>query len=224
MTVDEEEVLAGTLETHEYPEPGDEVLVKVESVMYPTSFFISLPHGVKTISSLTEDERTLEQTRDQWSSMEESMQSLYSSSRRHILHSLPAPGSLVACLDSGRWKRAMFLENNLGLVYSEVHLLDQGTQRSVLTRNIRALDQSHALLPARVMEACIADVEPPGDQGWTRDAAQLMISLCSSSKYLKAKVVGRNDKLVINLIAIYDDEEVDIGIKLVENNFACHEV
>ena len=224
MTVDEEEVLAGTLETHEYPEPGDEVLVKVESVMFPTSFFISLPHGVKIFSSLTEDEKILEQTHDQWSSMEESMQCLYSSSRRHILHSLPAPGSLVACLDSGRWKRAMFLENNLGLVYSEVHLLDQGTQRSVLTRNIRALDQSHALLPARVMEACIADVEPPGDQGWTRDAAQLMISICSSSKYLKAKVVGRNDKLVINLIAIYDDEEADIGNKLVENNFACHEV
>ena len=118
----------------------------------------------------------------------------------------------------------MFLENDLGLVYSEVHLLDQGTQRNVLTRNIRALDQSHALLPARVMEACIADVEPPGDQGWTRDAARLMISLCSSSKYLKAKVVGSNDKLLINLIAIYDDEEADIGNKLVENNFACHEV
>merc|ERR1712029_946198 len=85
-----------------------------------------------------------------------------------------------------------------------------------LTRNIRALDQSHALLPARVMEACIADVEPPGDQGWTRDAAQLMVSLCSSSKYLKAKVVGTNVKLVIKLIACHDDEEVDIGNKLVE--------
>ena len=224
MTVDEEEVLAGTLETHEYPEPGDEVLVKVESVMFPTSFFISLPHGVKIFSSLTEDEKILEQTHDQWSSMEESMQGLYYNSRRPILHSLPAPGSLVACLDSGRWKRAMFLENNLGLVYSEVHLLDQGTQRSVLTRNIRALDQSHALLPARVMEACIADVEPPGDQGWTRDAAQLMISICSSSKYLKAKVVDSNVKLVIKLIACHDDEEVDIGNKLVEKKFACHEL
>ena len=234
VTIDQEEAIVGTLEKGELPSFNEDILVKLESVTSPSSFFISRPHGNQNVAKLTETERRKE-VEDAWSVMEGEMQSKYkNNNRKYFLDSHPTPGMMVAakCPSSCKWKRAVVLNDTAEDGQAEVFFVDSGLNFNVALNSIRHIDKSFTILEYKVVEACVADIEPRDEDGWREDSAGKLFSLCSSSDYVKATPVAViGEKLVLKLNACYSSnaqeggyQEVDIAQKLCQDNFAKKEV
>ena len=189
VTTDKEEVIIGTVDQLDLPNVSTTVLVKMSSVLSPSAFYITLPHGTRDISTLQPSDVTQNHQPVMFRNVQDSMQIFYQGNCRKLyMDSFPAPGTLIVTKSERDklWHRAM-VRGDCADGEVEVFLVDLGHVETVFFGNTRKLESCYSVLPFQAVMACLAQVEPVG-QGWCKEATDLFRRLTTSSQYLTDKV------------------------------------
>ena len=224
VTADLEPVLAWTAEKTDVEPSAASVLVKILNVISPDSFYVTFPHGMRDVLTITEAARRKE-WKAEFSDMSEELQNVASKfTRKSIPDSKIAGGTLVAVKTRDKnWCRAKVRSTvELSDAQAEVFLVDYGVTESVLLKNVRLLDPRFAVIPFQAEEAKLSLLQPPSSGGWRVEARQKLKEIVESGDYLTAVVemVNPGGTMSLRLSVVKDEQDEDVRDKLCEAGVA----